>query len=271
MHATPDANLPRSFEDLYVAFYRRACRDAPDVEQHEDEDLYWVLTGIPLSMPNAVVRTHWRDEPPERIRELVATTLRPFQMRQVPTRWYIWPSSSPAELGDHLVTAGLAHGDDSPLMARELTLPLAPAPLPSGVRVERVDDPETFAHWVSVAVGGFEFGETHREAALFRTLGYDEGVRQYLAWLDGEPVAVATLFLADERAGIFNVATLPEARGRGIGSAITARCLQDARDAACRYALLSSSAMGLPVYQRLGFETVAMLEHYGWRPGPTAK
>jgi ribosomal protein S18 acetylase RimI-like enzyme len=263
---------PRAFEDLYVAFYRHAFRDAPDVQQHMDEELCWVLTGMPLSVPNAVIRTHWEDETPESLHERVATTMRPFQMRQVPARWYVWPTSTPADLGERLLDAGLARGEDSPLMSCDLTWPLPPRESPSGVRIKRVSDPETFARWVSVAVSGFEFEAPYQAAAaeLFSVLSYDESMRQYLALLDGEPAAVATLFLAGEVAGFFNIATLPKARGKGIGSAITTQCLHDARDAGRRAALLSSTALGFPVYRRLGFTTEGMVAHYFWRPEPAA-
>lgn len=259
---------PRDFEDLYVAFYRRACETIPDLQQHVDEDLYWLVTGIPLPIPNAVVRTRWPDQPAEMTRELVATTLRPYQMRQVPMMWYVWPTSTPADLGGHLVAAGLAAGGETPMMARDLSLPLPAAELPAGARIEQVNDVETLARWSGVAVDGFGFEGRNRTAALslFRILGYEAPMLQYLAWMDDEPVAAATLVLHAELAGIFNVTTLPQARGRGIGAAISARCLVDARDAGCHFALLTASAMGEPVYRRLGFETYGVVANYFWSP-----
>lgn len=263
-----DLVSPRAFEDVYVAFYEYVCRKAPGIEQRNEPSLVWVLSGIPHPMANAIVRSRWTDEPVETLRELIATTLRPFQMRQVPATWFIWPSSGPADLGEHLLAAGLAPAGSSPLMAYDVTLPPPEAPLPPRVRIERVRDAETFAHWVTVLMAGFEFPESQHAILrpMFDLLGYDDPVYSYLAWLDGEPVATATLFLHGEIGGIFNVATLPEARGKGIGSAITAACLHDAREATCRAALLNASAKGLPVYQRLGFETVATLDEFVWWP-----
>lgn len=260
--------LPRAFEDIYVAFYRRIARGEPDAEQRDEDDLYWLLTGVAHSMGNVVLRAHWQGVDPETLRELIATTLRPFQMREVPMVWYLWPRSHSADLGDHLTASGLTHAGDSPMMALDLTLPLPPAEAPSGVSIERVTDPETYTRWVTVALDGFGFSDETKVILrpMIDRMGYDEQALQYLAWLDGEPVATATLFLGDENAAIFNVTTLPKARGKGVGSAITARCLRDAHDTGCHYALLLSSAMGASMYRHLGFTTQGTVAYYYWLP-----
>src|SRR5437763_5907469 len=50
-----------------------------------------------------------------------------------------------------------------------------------------------------------------------------------VAWLDGEPVASALTFDLAGDCGIYNVATLPRVRRRGLASAITAHVLHEAR------------------------------------------
>jgi predicted GNAT family N-acyltransferase len=59
----------------------------------------------------------------------------------------------------------------------------------------------------------------------------------------------------DERVtGVYVIATLEEARGRGYGGAITAHCM--AVDPA-KPAVLQASDLGQPVYRRLGFVEVS--------------
>jgi GNAT superfamily N-acetyltransferase len=77
--------------------------------------------------------------------------------------------------------------------------------------------------------------------------------RVWLAWLDGQPAAVAA---AHRQAGVTlveYVATLPAARGRGAGAAVTwAATLADP----AAPAVLIASDEGRPVYERLGYIAV---------------
>ena len=79
-----------------------------------------------------------------------------------------------------------------------------------------------------------------------RALSADVPLRDWIALLDGVPVAAAALFVGAGVAGIYNVATVPEARGRGIGRAVTAAALAEAVARGQRTAVLGSSEMGYP-------------------------
>lgn len=82
------------------------------------------------------------------------------------------------------------------------------------------------------------------------------GLSIYLARVDGQPVATATSWLGEGAVGIFNVATPPQFRGRGYGTAVTRRAVRDGFAAAADLAWLQASALGEPVYQRMGFRQV---------------
>ena len=62
--------------------------------------------------------------------------------------------------------------------------------------------------------------------------------------------------------GVFNVATVPGARGRGVGRAVTLAALRDGAAAGCRMAVLQASEMGHPVYERLGFRDFGAYDIY---------
>jgi GNAT superfamily N-acetyltransferase len=74
-------------------------------------------------------------------------------------------------------------------------------------------------------------------------VGYAEGapVTSGLAWRTGRVV------------GVYAIATIPAARHRGFGAAMTARIMTDGLASGCDTAVLQASELGRPIYERLGF------------------
>lgn len=73
-----------------------------------------------------------------------------------------------------------------------------------------------------------------------------------MLWLVAPPMP-AIPDLGEQEVGIYMVATLAQARGKGYGGAVTAAALASAPDLP---AVLQASDDGQPVYSRLGFQRV---------------
>jgi GNAT superfamily N-acetyltransferase len=79
-------------------------------------------------------------------------------------------------------------------------------------------------------------------------------IEMFLGYSEGKPVCTSMLFQTGDIAGIYWVSTLPEYRRRGFGEAITLRAVIAGKNRGCTLANLQASAMGKPVYERIGFD-----------------
>jgi GNAT superfamily N-acetyltransferase len=78
----------------------------------------------------------------------------------------------------------------------------------------------------------------------------------------GEAVSAALAFDHDRDCGIYNVGTLGHARRRGLGTAITALQLHDARERGCTTASIQSTPMAEGVYAAVGFRDLGRFLEY---------
>jgi len=84
----------------------------------------------------------------------------------------------------------------------------------------------------------------------------------YVGYADGEPIASGLGWRTGRTIGVYSIATIPSARRRGYGAAMTARVVTDGLAAGCTAAALQASEQGRPIYERLGFRTVVSYVAY---------
>ena len=241
----------------WFALYGHLGR-APGVELSDGPYLGWMLTGIPDAFLNVVFRT---DLPRDHPGEVIDEALNHFKTRGVAALSWLTPSS---DVGQLLVSRGLTFEEGGTGMAADLaTVPDGPMP-PAGLSIGAVEDEASLEAWVRLTRIGFgipEFAE-RRLLEVFGAVRSAPQSQAYLALMDGQPVATSQLFLGGGVAGIYNVTCLPEARGRGIGTAVTLAPLVEARSRGYRMAILQASDLGYPVYRRLGFRDYGRLNEY---------
>jgi len=162
---------------------------------------------------------------------------------------------------ERLLAAGFApSGAPAPGMA--LAPLAAPPPLPPGLTIERVEGDAALDRFGRTACQGFGFPEQAGPVLLTPAYVHRPEVQAFLGRVDGEPVATSLLFVSGPIAGIYWVSTLPAARRKGYGEALTWAAVEAGRRAGCRLASLQASAMGRPVYARMGFAHVLDYERY---------
>ena len=180
-----------------------------------------------------------------------------FRSRNLPFHWGLMPSSLPLDLASRLERRRPTLPLELPGMTMNLSaLPSRMEPLPD-VRIEEVKTRTQLEAWVNLGCKVFEMAADPATVVALEAglgLGTEFPGRRFLAFIDDRPAATSLLLLAGGVAGIYWVATSPEARGRGLGRLMTAYPLFQARELGYRAAVLQSSQMAYGMYRKLGFD-----------------
>ena len=165
---------------------------------------------------------------------------------------------------------GWALLDHPPLMLRPAGGAVPPPP--PGLRIEVVRDEETLRAFEVAIVRGFMMPELEAQgpgAAFSADILTDDRQRLWVGWDEDRPVAAAASFVAAGINDVTLVATVPEARRRGYGAALTWRAtLADPT----LPSLLLASEEGRPVYEHMGYTSLFRFTLWSRdRPGPKSE
>jgi GNAT superfamily N-acetyltransferase len=167
--------------------------------------------------------------------------------------WTVWVPEADRGTATALERAGHALDAEPRAMAMELTELRAPEPDPSiEIRAE-LDMPEV-ARLNEIAYG-WAPGEFDAVAGSDLPDTY-----AYFASLEGETVGTVVIWDHAGDAELAWVATLPEARGRGVSKQLTARALADAGERGRRTTTLVATKLGRPVYERVGYRDFGAIQ-----------
>ena len=141
---------------------------------------------------------------------------------------------------------------------------LAATTLPDGYAFSRIEDIAGSQAWTAVAADASPIPPRLAEAFSPEAVGLEAtGPTQCFAiWKDGRAVATSMLHLQSGLAGIYCVSTLAAERGLGLGGHVTAEALRVAANLGYRVGVLQSTADGLRIYRRLGFQELGTMPLY---------
>jgi len=232
------------------------CRliDEPDVMRFETP-----LAYVPY---NTIVRFRVED----RVDEVLDSILDAYRARGVPLVWIVHPTAGPADLGSRLGARGLVEAEVVPGMVASLDGIPPAGPIPAGIEVTEVG-PGDECPFIELVAWRYslppEAATTLRSimtAARFGEPG--SSTRGWVARRDGVVLSKVVLHLGGGVAGIYGVATKPEARGLGLARLLTIAALEEARASGSEIAVLHSTPMAVSLYQGLGFEAAADFRLY---------
>jgi GNAT superfamily N-acetyltransferase len=239
-----------------VAFWTPYGRGA-GCTLHATPGAVWFYTGVQHPLFNGVIRATLGPDEVEITRDALQAHIKE---RGAPALWWVGPQSKPDNLRTRLESLGLQPAGEAPGMAVDLASLPDDLSAISGFVVERVEGAAKQAQWARIAAIGTEALDIAASALerIEATLADPQyrAQRRYVGVLDGVPVATSALVLEHGVAGIYAVATLPAARNKGIGRAMTLSPLLEARRLGYRVGILQASSMGHPIYKKTGFRDV---------------
>lgn len=251
--SSPD--LISGLDDNLVAFWSSYGR-AEGCRLEASPDLVWFYTGVPHPICNGVVRTAGT---PESVLDTHAELGRCIAAAGAPALWWVGPRSD-TRLPDALAGRGLPPAGAMPGMVIDLAAIAGEPAAPSGLTIRKVDSTDLQRLWGRICALGTNFAEPAADAfAAIEARLTDPDYRaqhRYIGLLDGQPVASAALVTDGGVAGVYAIATIDGARRRGIGRYMTELVLWEGRQRGNHVGVLQASAMGRPIYERIGFRAV---------------
>jgi len=226
-------------------------------------------TGLPVPFLNLALGSQFPPGTQERVIEEEVQAVKAFFARRgVPFMWLLSPFASPPNMGKRLKEHGLSQA--------QYRLPLMVAPLNSPPTYPA--PPSQVYSWQAQSRADLQAASTIRRIAFrfkpgtaltyFEDMAEDwllgDPARLFLAHAEegAPPAAIGACIMAAGVPGIYVMATLPAWGRRGLGKAVLARILSEAKEEGHALIVLTASAQGYPLYRKFGFEHIFEYEVY---------
>ena len=206
-----DHDLVRIADESFIASFRKLAQHVSQGETHEEGSIFSFSTGLPLSGFNGCVVT--REARPAELAAAVAWVA----AHDVPFR--VWVAE---KLAAGLEEVPASHGlqPASSLYPGMVLHPIPDAPmLDAGVTVVPIFEPSLDEFIGVLEESGLRAELAHRMIAP--SFAADPDVQLFVGRLDERPVGTSIAIRSGDASGVYNVGTLPQARQRGVGSAVT--------------------------------------------------
>jgi Acetyltransferase (GNAT) family len=182
--------------------------------------------------------------------------------------WWVSASATPSDLAERLRAHGAVPFDDPSAEPRYAAMVLeeGPAAAPPSVVARRVADAAEYRlateiYWDANGVPEEQRVKGRPTMDTFYEKRHLTGDSvSYLAWVDGEPAAMATASLRPEGAALNGAATLSELRGRGAYRALVRARWDEAAAAGAPALAVQAGAMSRPILERVGFKSLGDVE-----------
>ena len=236
---------------VYLAFrdaFALAFRAAPGQQVWVTPTAVLALSGEPMADVN-VAFIFGGAQPAKQLRAFYGTA----RDRGLPLVFMLAEELA-ADLTATAQSLGMEQAGRVPLMVYR---PQAAGVSPAPYEITRVDDEQDLR--AALTLGAIAFD--HPVAVWTRVFGplilEAPGVEIFLAHRDGVPMSTVWTIRGGRTLGIFNMATPPEHQRKGAGAALLAQVIAWHYERGATLFYLQATEAGYPLYERIGFQTVA--------------
>ena len=140
------------------------------------------------------------------------------------------------------------------------------------LEIVKVVEKNQYEIWEDIALTIFNFPKEITKGYYLHFFEHkNEGDQTaFIGYYKGKLVAISLVCFKQGVAGIYFVGTIKEARGKGIGTAITYAAVKEAQERGYEIVILHASKMGYNVYKKMGFNEVGQINFLTWRPEQTS-
>jgi len=258
-------DLAESMDNNNVGFWT-TYGDHPGGYYKNEPDIAWSVAGLNFPLYNCFLRYDLAEENFETELENFMDIIKAHKLPA-----YFWQASAskPAGVHERLEQSGWKQARQAPAMAMEISEVESMEPIP-GFTVKPVQNDQQRRLWAdilnrSVGMNDQDITETIK-VELMISKKNNNLQHRYLGYLNDKPVATGLLHLESGLAGIYCIATLPEARRKGLGSFLTIKLIEDSSKLGYKVVALTSSEMGYRVYSKIGFKDIFSYTNYSLAP-----
>lgn len=223
-----------------------------------ERDCARIITGLPVGFLNLVTWSDFsRATMPSRVEEITASIRLLLGQNAGVCEWGILASQPHQdELREALLKSGWRYGYQDVGMTFQMC-PEFQFEEHTSFELKRVRTAEQVAEWLIPFMEAFEIPSICRPY-LHHTFtqtaeAEDHPFRHFLLYENGRPITAGSIQFRYGVAVIYNITTIPEARGRGAASAMVRFLQGEAQRAGFSSVSLFATEAGRGVYERLGF------------------
>ena len=176
-----------------------------------------------------------------------------------------------ADDDDHIFKyiTSLKESDNFTTMGMDLTKLDTSYTFKPNVKVWKVTTDVEFDQWVKVSAARRNPNEATKLRdyfSHFKPSKKNPTVSFYLGSVNGEVVGSSLIYFSEHFASLYWVGVHPDYRRHGLGSALTYVPLKEAIARGYRWSVLQAQPLGVPVYPKLGFNTVGLMKVFYYIP-----